>query len=148
MTLKTHIYLSFNGQCEEAFKVYERVLGGKIESLFRWGGSPMEADAPPGFADKVMHASLAVGGTLVAGADVPPDRYERPQGFNILLGPDAAADAERIFEALADGGTVTVPLAQTFWAVRYGAVTDRFGIPWAINCEQTAPNHISAVGTE
>jgi PhnB protein len=140
MALKPHIYLSFNGQCEAAFKAYEKILGGKTESFFTWGGSPIAADAPPEWASKVMHATLSVGGTVIAGADVPPERYERPQGFNILLGMDDPREAERIFQALAEGGTVTMPLEKTFWALRFGALTDRFGIPWSINCEQAAEN--------
>jgi len=144
MGLKAHIYLSFDGQCETAFKAYETILAGKIASFFTYGGSPMAAQAPPGWADKVMHATLSVGGTVIAGADVPPERYERPQGFNILLGMDDPGEAERIFQALAEGGTITMPLEETFWALRFGAVTDRFGISWSINCEQAAASQPGA----
>jgi PhnB protein len=77
---------------------------------------------------------LAVGGTSFSGGDVLPGAYEHPQGFQIQLNLDDAAAAERIFTALADGGRVAVPLQETFWAQRFGALVDRFGIPWAINC--------------
>lgn len=130
--VKPSISLSFDGQCEAAFRFYERCLGGSITFLLTWGDSPMAKDAPPDWAAKVLHASLSLGGLVLAGAD--PLHYERPQGFTLLLGLTDSGDAERIFNALAEGGTVGVPLQETFWASRYGWVTDRFGIPWTINC--------------
>jgi PhnB protein len=129
---KVSISLSFNGQCEAAFRFYERCLGGKITYLLTWGDSPMAKDAPPEWGAKILHASLSVGDMVFAGADSL--QYERPRGFAVLLGLNDAADAERIFNALAEDGSVTVPLQETFWALRYGWVTDRFGIPWTINC--------------
>ena len=95
------------------------------------------ADGRPGapeWRDKILHATLTVGDTALYGGDVLPGQYERPQGFQLQLNLDDAAAAERIFMQLADGGRVTVPLQQTFWAQRFGAVVDRFGIPWGINC--------------
>jgi PhnB protein len=86
--------------------------------------------------DRILHATLTVGGTGFSGADVLPGMYERPQGFQVQLKLDEVAAAERIFAQLADGGRVTVPLQETFWAKRFGAVVDRFGIPWGINCEE------------
>jgi len=132
--VKPSIYLSFNGQCEAAFMFYERCFGGKITSLLTWGDSPMAKDAPPDWGAKILHASLSVGDILLAGADTLPQAYERPRGFSVLLGLSEPMDAERIYSALAEDGTVTVPLQETFWALRYGWVTDRFGIPWTINC--------------
>ena len=136
MTANPSISLSFNGQCEAAFRFYERCLGGKITFILTWGDSPMAKDAPAEWGGKVAHASLDVGGVVLSGADTPPQQYERPQGFSVLLGISDIADAERIFQALAEYGTVTMPLQETFWALRFGGVTDRFGIPWAINCEK------------
>ena len=135
MSLTPCIHLSFNGQCEAAFKHYERSLGGTIESLFRYGGSPAAAEAPPGWDAKIMHAAISIGGTLIMGSDVSPDRYERPQGFQVLLQLHDAAEAERVFAALAENGTVDMPLQKTFWAERFGVVRDQFGIPWSINCD-------------
>lgn len=108
MKLNPHISLSFNGQCEAAFRFYERSLGGRIVGLFAWGDSPMAHEAPPGWADKVMHASLTIGETLITGSDVPPAQYERPQGFEVMIGPDDPGDAERVFYALAENGTVKI----------------------------------------
>jgi PhnB protein len=92
----------------------------------------MAKDAPPEWGAKILHASLSVGDAVLAGGDT--QGYERPRGFSVLLGLSEPVDAERIYHALAEDGTVTVPLHETFWALRYGWVTDRFGIPWTINC--------------
>ena len=131
-------YLSFKGDCEAAFKFYEQALGGQMGALFRYGGSPMEGDAPAGWSDKVMHGSVTVGGLGLMGADIAPERYEAPKGFSLSIQISDTAEAERIFQALAVDGKVVMPLAETFWAARFGMVIDRFGIPWLINCE--APN--------
>ena len=125
-------YLSFKGDCEAAFRLYEQVLGGQIGTIFRYAGSPMAAEAPADWGDKVMHGTLTAAGLTLMGADMTPDKYEAPKGFALALHV-STADADRIFQAFADGGTVIVPLAQTFWAARFGMVFDRFGIPWSIN---------------
>lgn len=128
-------YLSFKGQCEAAFKFYEQCLGGQIGAIFRYAGSPLADDVPADWQDKIMHGSLTVGGQVLMGADVPPDRYEEPKGISLSLQIKSTADAERIFHELAKGGRVVMPLEKTFWAARFGMVVDRFGIPWLINCE-------------
>lgn len=128
-------YLSFKGNCEAAFKFYEQCLGAQLGSIFRYGGSPMASDVPAEWSDKVMHGSLTLGGQVLMGGDVAPDRYEAPKGFSLSLQVKGADEAERIFGKLVEGGQVMVPLAKTFWAERFGMVVDRFGIPWLINCE-------------
>ena len=128
------ISLYFDGQCEAAFRFYERCLGGTITMLLTWGDSPMANDAPPEWSAKILHASLRVGNVVIGGADTVPEHYDRPRGFAVMLGLSDPIEAERLFYALAEGGTVTLPLQETFWAVRYGWVTDRFGVPWMINC--------------
>jgi PhnB protein len=128
-------YLNFNGQCEEAFRLYERCLGGKLESMFRYEGSPAANMAPKEWGNKVMHAALRVAGTLLMGSDTPPDRSGKPGGFAISISVNDTGDAERIFNELSAGGTVHMPLEKTFWAERFGMFVDRFGIPWMINCE-------------
>lgn len=133
MTLNPCINLPFNGQCEAAFRFYERCLNGRITFMLTWGNSPMAKDAPPEWGDKIAHATLAVGDTRLQGSDPTPGSYESPKGFAITLNP-SQADVERLFAELAEGGTIQAPLQETFWAHRFGAVTDRFGIPWAINC--------------
>ena len=128
-------YLSFKGECEAAFKLYERCLGGQLGAIFRYGGSPLAAEAPADWSDKVMHGSLTVGDLVLMGGDVAPDRYEEPKGFSLSIQIQSVADAERIFDELARGGRVVMPLEKTFWAERFGMLVDRFGIPWQINCE-------------
>jgi PhnB protein len=128
-------YLSFKGDCEAAFKFYEQCLGAQLGAIFRYAGSPMADQAPADWSDKVMHGNLTIGGQALMGADVAPDQYEEPKGFSLSLQIKSAADAERIFHELADGGRVVMPLEKTFWAERFGMVVDRFGIPWLINCE-------------
>jgi len=132
MPIEPRISLTFNGECDAAFALYQQCLGGTVTFRLTWGDSPMAGQAPPDWHDKILHATLTVGGMAFPGGDVLG--YQRPQGFQIQLNLDDAAAAERIFAQLADGGDVTVPLQQTFWAERFGAVVDRFGIPWGINC--------------
>jgi PhnB protein len=129
-------YLSFKGQCEAAFKFYEKVLGGKIEGMMTFGGSPMAHQTPSEWHNKIMHARLAVGDGVLMGSDASPDRYEEMKGISVTFGVDDPGEAERIFHALAENGTVRMPIQQTFWAARFGMLVDRFGTPWMINCEQ------------
>jgi PhnB protein len=128
-------YLVFNGQCEAAFKFYERCLGGKIEMMMTHGDSPMAEQVPPEWRNKVMHVRLALSDKVLMGSDAPPDRYEQPKGFSVSVGVDKPTEAERIFNALAQNGTVQMPLQKTFWAERFGMLVDQFGIPWMVNCE-------------
>lgn len=128
-------YLSFNGDCEAAFKAYEQCLGGQIGEIFRYGGSPAADQVPADWANKVMHGSMKVGGQVLMGADMAPHQYQEPQGFSLSLHMTSTADAERIFSELARDGKIVMPLEQTFWATRFGMLIDRFRIPWSINCE-------------
>jgi PhnB protein len=131
-------YLYFDGQCEEAFNFYEKCLGGKITFMMRWEASPDAGQAPPGWAEKILHAGLASGDGVLEGCDAMPGQYKKPESFCVMLRPKGAAEADRIFKALADGGTVQIPIAETFWALRFGKVIDRFGVPWLVNCERPA----------
>ena len=131
-------YLTFKGQCEEAFKFYEHALGGKIEFILTYGNSPMADQVPTEWHNKILHATLVVSGKVLQGADGPPDYKEEMKGFAVAIGIDDPAEAERIFRALAEKGTVQMPLQETFWAFRFGMLTDEFGVPWLINCEKPA----------
>jgi PhnB protein len=128
-------YLSFNGQCEAAFKFYEQCLGGKIGVILNYGSSPMAEQTPSGWHDKIMHVRLAVGDQILMGSDSPPEHYEETKGMSVSLNTNDPAEAERIFQALAENGTVRMPLQETFWAARFGMLVDQFGIPWMVNCE-------------
>ncbi|HST07611.1 MAG TPA: VOC family protein [Gemmatimonadaceae bacterium] len=128
-------YLSFKGDCEAAFKCYAEVLDAQPGLLFRYADSPMADVVPEGWDTKIMHGSIRIAGKLLEGADVPPDRYEKPQGFSLSLNVLDAAEAEAVFEKLGNGGQVLYPITKTFWSERFGMIVDRFGIPWMINCE-------------
>jgi PhnB protein len=136
MRLNPHISLTFNGRCEAAFRSYEKCLNGTIQFMLTWGNSPAAGEAPPGWNEKIYHATLKVGDTVITGGDVAPDRYEQPRGFSIVLEMNDPVAAERVFEALAENGRIEMPLQETFWAGRFGALIDQFGIPWIINCEK------------
>jgi len=129
-------YLFFNGQCEAAFKFYEQCLGGKIVAMFSHAGTPAEEQVPANWRDKIMHARMLVGDEALMGSDAPPEHYEQTKGFSVSLSIDDPAQAERVFNALAEKGTVKMPFQRTFWAVGFGMLVDRFGIPWMINCEK------------
>jgi len=133
--VKVNPYLSFNGNCEAAFKFYERVLGGKIAIMMPFEGSPMADQAPANWRSKIMHARLDIGEETLMGSDPPPDRYAPVKGITVSLGIDKPEEADRIFQALSEKGTVQMPIQKTFWALRFGMLTDQFGIPWMINCE-------------
>ena len=131
-------YLLFNGKCEAAFKFYEKCLGGKITTMMPHEGSPAAAHVSAEWLPKILHARLEVGDAVLMASDAPPGRQEKPQGFSVNIGVKDPAEAERIFHALSQGAAVTMPLAETFWAARFGMLTDRFGIPWMLNCEKAA----------
>ena len=110
MNLNLRIGLTFDGQCEAAFKFYERCFNGKITFMLRWGESPMAKDAPAEWAGKIFHARLVIGDTALLGADALPGTYESPRGFSLLLNLDDAGETERLFHALGENGIVRMPL--------------------------------------
>ena len=128
--------LTFNGHCAEAFVVYARVLGATLTFSLRYADSPMAAQVPDAWRDKIAHCTLTLadGGRLF-GSDAVPGTYEAARGFSLTTNPADAATARSVFDALAEGGQVTMPLQETFWAAAFGTVVDRFGITWAVNCE-------------
>lgn len=127
-------YLNFQGRCREAFAHYRDALRGEITQSMRYGDSPMRDQMPPETHELVMHCQLEVGGAVLMGADGPPPHADVGQGTCVNVDVDTVAEAERIYAALSAGGTVQMPLQETFWAHRWGAFTDRFGKPWMINC--------------
>ena len=129
-------YLNFNGQCEQAFKFYEAVLGGKITFSMTWGEMP-GADQFPAEAHKlIMHATINIGDDVLMGADSPPGQYQQPTGMNVSLHVTGAEEGERLFKALAENGKVTMPFEKTFWSPGFGMCVEQFGIPWMVNCVQ------------
>jgi len=131
-------YLSFNGDCEAAFKFYERCLGGQIVMMLTHGDAPTAERIPSEWRHKIMHARLNLGDRTLMGSDSPPEYFTETKGFYVQLGIDDPAEAERVFHALAENGKVTMPFEQTFWAFRFGMLVDQFGVPWMVNCEKSA----------
>lgn len=129
-------YVRFGGRCEEAFTLYERVMGGSIELMMKYGQSPAADAVPPEWHDKIFHLRFVVNGQVIMGADSLPGEYEEPRGIRVSVEADNPEQAEEIFQGLARGGTVDVPMAETPWAHRFGQVTDAYGVPWIINCDR------------
>lgn len=134
--MQIQAYLNFDGDCRSAFTFYQQVLGGAILTMQTHGESPMREHTPPEWHDRILHARLVVGDQELMGSDSPPNQHATPQGFAVSLNFDSAEEAERVFAALAEGGSVQMPLQETFWASRFGMATDRFGTPWMVNYEQ------------
>ena len=138
MRLNSHLH--FSGQCEEAFKVYEKVLGGKIEGMFRYEGAPgSEAqNVPPDWGNKIMHAYMSIGDQALMGMDAPPGRFQKPQGFHVNISVKDVSEGKRIFEALSEKGNVVMKFGPTFWSPGFAMFVDRFGTPWMVNVEQAS----------
>jgi len=132
--MKLNPYLFYDGTCEAAFKHYERVLGAKIEVLLRNEEAPADMPSPPERKQKIMHGRIAIDGQVLMASDAPPDHFHKPQGFSVSLTFTDPAEAERKFTALCEGGSVNMPFGKTFFSRGFGMGTDRFGIPWMVNC--------------
>ena len=134
-----YTYVNFAGTCREAFKYYEKHLGGKIGMLMTHADSPGPSRLGPEWKDAVLHARITIGGAELAGADIPSAQPMR--SAYLSLSPDSDADAERIYAALADGGEVLMKMEETFFASRFGQVRDRFGVNWMILHQRPAPDN-------
>ena len=131
--MRINAYLHFDGCCAEAFRFYAGVLGGRVEGTMTYGQSPMAAQMPPEMHDRVMHTSLSLDDGVLMGSDAPPHMLKPMGGFVLTLNVDGAEEAERLFAALSEGGTVEMAMTETFWAERWGMCRDRFGAPWMVN---------------
>jgi PhnB protein len=142
--MDVNTYLSFDGNCAAAFKFYEKVLGGKILMMMSYGDMQGCSDMSADVKAKVAHVRMQLGDKLLMGSDSPPGRFEQPKGFNVNISVTDPGQADRLFAALSENGTVTMPIQETFWATRFGMLTDQFGTPWMINCEKTAAKSATA----
>lgn len=136
--MKVEPYLFFNGQCEEALAFYKVALGAEVTMQMRMSESPEPPPpgmVPPGFEHKIMHASMRIGDTTVMLSDGNCATPASFQGFSLSITANDAAQAERFFTALADGGSVQMPLGKTFYSPCFGMVTDRFGVGWMVIVE-------------
>jgi PhnB protein len=135
--MKSVPYLNFNGKCAEAFRFYAQALGREAPQLMTFAQSGMTQGMNEAEQQQIMHGRIDLGGGAeLYGSDAPGGRYQAPQGFAVALVIEAPEEADRVFAALSEGGKVTMPIAETFWAKRFGMLTDRFGIPWMIDCEK------------
>jgi len=137
--MKINPYLSFDGRCRDAFEFYERTLAGRIAFMQTYGASPMESGMPAEDRDRIMHVTLQVGDQVLQGADAPQGQFSTPAGFCVALHFDDVTDGERVFNALAQDGTVQMAFQPTFWAKGFGMLVDRFGTPWTVNAGQAVP---------
>lgn len=145
MTTTIDPYLFFDGDCAEAVRLYQRVLGAEIETLMPYKDAPGDASdqhegcasgdgTPPSeeWSERIMHASLLLDGQRLMASDCPPGMYEKPAGVAIAVNLPTVEEVERVFGELSEGGQVTMPLGETFWSPRFGMLTDRFGIAWMV----------------
>lgn len=133
--MQVNPYLNFDGQCAAAFRFYAQAFGGTLEALMTHGESPAAAQLPPEWHDRITHARLVIGDTVLMGSDSPPGKHVPAQGIYVNVAVEKPSDADRVFAALAEDGRVVMPIQQTFWAARFGMCVDRFGTPWMVNCE-------------
>lgn len=124
-------YLNFEGNAREAMDFYAKALGGQVTRRFSYGESPMAEQCGPASADHIMHSQVEAGGATLMGADGPPPHAAGSTCVNIVV--DTPEEAERVFAALSEGGTVQMPIAETFWAHRFGGLQDRYGKGWIVN---------------
>ncbi len=136
--MKLHTHLNFGGNCEEAFRYYEKHLGGHITMIMRVKDLPPEVPPPPGSADAVIHIRMDIAGGELIGNDVPPKHFQPVRSSYLYLSLDSAEEAERIYAALADGGEVGMKLQETFFATRFGQLRDRFGTLWTVLHERAS----------
>jgi len=136
--VKLYTYLNYGGNCRDAFEFYAQHLGGKITMLTTHGEQPGANNVPPEWRNAVLHARIELGDTTVLGADIPPDRFQPMRSAYLSLLVDSAADAERIYALLTDGGQIFMPMAETFFASRFAMLRDRFGTSWMLLHERAS----------
>ncbi len=136
--MKMNTYINFGGNCAEAFRFYEQHLGGKVLFTMLWNQMPDAGKhTPPGYADKVLHSSIELGGTTLLAADVPG--YQPMRSAYITLHVPTVEEAERIYSVLAEGGEIYMKMGETFFAQRFAQFSDRFGTKWMLICEKPMP---------
>jgi PhnB protein len=137
--MKMSVHLNFNGNCKEAFALYQKVFGTAPPFEMTYGEAPQAAPVPADWKDKVMHTSILLGAGMLMGCDTPPERSKPLGGFQVCVESADQADANRIFNALADGGSIQMPLDKTFWSPLFGMCTDKFGVGWMVSVPGQQP---------
>lgn len=128
-------HLCFDGQCREAMRLYQSILGGTFQTMLTYGETPMASSMDSRWHDRIVHATLILEGIELTGVDLLPDSYQKPQGFFVTLTVPGVVRAGEIFKALGEAGTIKMPFEKTFWSPGFGVLIDRFSIPWEINTE-------------
>ena len=137
--MKLNTYINFGGNCAEAFRFYEKHLGGKITMMMTFGDNPDAAKAHPNAKDLILHAAMQIGGTVLMASDAVGEKYQPMRSAYLSLGVDSSEEAERVHAALADGGEIFMPMAETFFAHRFSMLRDKFGANWMIIHQRPAP---------
>jgi PhnB protein len=130
--MKLHAFLNYGGNCEQAMRFYEQHLGGKITMLLRRAEQPDQPITWPGSENSIQYACIDIGETQLMASDVPPDRFLPMRSVYLSLTVESAAEAERIWALLSDGGQILMPMEETFFASRFGQLRDKFGTSWMI----------------
>jgi|SRR5688572_27709681 len=129
--MELDIYLNYGGNCEQAFRFYEQHLGGKITFLMTHG-EIQNSNVPPEWGKAILHARIEIGGTVLMGADIPPDRFKPMRSAYLTLLLESDAEADRIYALLSDGGEIFMKMEETFYASRFAMLRDRFGTSWML----------------
>ena len=129
--MKLYTYLNYGGNCEQAFRFYEQHLGGKITFLMTHG-EIQNSNVPPEWGKAILHARIEIGGTVLMGADIPPDRFKPMRSAYLTLLLESDAEADRIYALLSDGGEIFMKMEETFYASRFAMLRDRFGTSWML----------------
>jgi PhnB protein len=137
--MRLHTYLNYGGNCEQAFRFYEKHLGGKITMMMTHGQQPNAKDVRPEQKNAILHARMTMGETDVMGSDVPPERFQPMRSVYLSLSVNSTDEAERIVALLSDGAEIFMPMQETFFALRFAMLRDRFGTSWMIIKERTPP---------
>lgn len=137
--MKLNTYLHFNnGKCEEALNFYVKALGAKPVMMLHYSEAPASNQCSKEMERKIMHGRIELGDGVIMASDAPAGYFEKQAGFSINISVDSPAEAERLFKALSEKAEIGMPMAETFWAQRFGMLTDQFGVPWMVNCEKKA----------
>ncbi len=138
--MKMSVHLNFSGNCKDAFAFYQKVFKADSPFSMTYGEAPHEMPIPADWKDKVMHTAIPLGGGVLMGCDAPPDKTKALGGFQVCVEDKDQAEVKRIFEALSEGGNVTMPLSKTFWSPLFGMLTDKFGVGWMLSVPGEQPN--------
>jgi len=131
--------LNYGGNCEQAFRFYEKHLGGKITSMMTHGQNPGPSNVPPELKNTILHARLSIGETELLASDVPPERFQPMRSVYLSLSLDSTSEAERVYALLSEGGQIFMPMEETFFAFRFAMLRDKFGTSWMIIHERPSP---------